>query len=359
MILMLESDFFKRIFLRNNRRLWHILYWVVSLAFLTFFLGYKTIGVRLTLWFIISLAPIVILTTYFFTEFLIPRYLMKRRLFRFGLYSVYTIITSVYLELIMLVVILVFAADLDLNAANFDGLFLVSGTYIPVVVGIALKLYRTWQKSEEKNLRLLQQKTEEELKFLKSQIHPHFLFNTLNNLYALVIEKSDRAGDVVLQLSDLLSYILYDCKNDRISLRKEYEQIRNYISLEKLRYGDRVSVETEVDEAVLHEEIMPLTLLPLVENSFKHGVKPTSGRSFIHLNIEKRDRGILIDLVNSIPPGKHDEQEGGIGLENLRNRLSLYYKDRFTLSSGIKQDVFQIKLMITTHHENEMHDRRR
>ncbi len=330
----------------ENRLFWHVLYWIISLAFLVFFLGYKTIGVSLTLWFILSMAPIVILTTYFFTEFLIPKYLVKRKIIKFGLYSFYTIIGSVYLELIMLVVIFIFGAELNIEAANFDGLFLVSGTYIPVVVSIAIKLYRTWQRSEEKSLRLLQQKTEEELKFLKSQIHPHFLFNTLNNLYALVMEKSDKAGDVVLQLSDLLSYILYDCKNDRLPLKKEYEQIKNYISLEKLRYGDRVKVELDIDKNTLDQYIMPLTLLPFVENSFKHGVKPTSARSHINLNISKHGNGIQIRLSNSIPVKRNTQISGGIGLDNLKTRLDLYYGERYFLDKKVEEDSFTVILKI-------------
>ncbi len=337
--------------LGEHRWMWHVLYWIVSLTFLIFFLGYKTIGIRLTVWFILSLAPIVILTTYFFTKFLIPRYLVKRKLFSFGLYAVYTIIGSVYLELIMLVIIFIYGAELNINAANFDGIFLVAGTYIPVVVGIAIKLYRTWQQSEERNLRLLQQKTEEELKLLKSQIHPHFLFNTLNNLYSLILEKSDKAGNVVLQLSDLLSYILYESKQDRVPLKKEYDQILNYIALEKLRYGDRVELHIEVNEDLMAIEIMPLTLLPLIENSFKHGVKTTASKSFIHLKINKKPEWIIIDLINSVPEKSNEVNKGGIGLENLKSRLNLYYNDQFELNTNVEDGIFQILLAIKQGHE--------
>jgi len=333
----------------ENRWFWHIVYWVVSLMFLVFFLGYQTIGIRLTLWFILTLAPIVILTTYFFTEFLIPKYLVKKRLFKFGLYSVYTIIASVYLELIMLVVIFIFGAELNINAANFNGLFLIAGTYIPVVVGIAIKLYRTWQKSEEMNLRLLQQKTEQELRLLKSQIHPHFLFNTLNNLYALIHEKSDKAGDVVLQLSDLLSFILYDCKADRIPLAKEIKQIENYIALEKLRYGTRVDVQMEVKEDVRDVMVLPLVLLPLVENCFKHGVKPTLSRSSVFVEISRHDNLLKILVNNSVPESKKHEKQGGLGMKNLLSRMDLAYNGNYNLKVEKSSSSFMVLLKIKIH----------
>ena len=333
----------------GNRWLWHLLYWVISIVFLVYFLGYQTVGIRLTLWFILTLAPIVILTTYFFTEFLIPRYLVMNRLFKFSLYAVYTVIASVYLELVMLVVIFIFGAELNIQAANFNASFLVVGTYIPVVVGIAVKLYRTWQRSEEKNLRQLQQKTEQELQLLKSQIHPHFLFNTLNNLYALIQEKSDKAGDVVLQLSDMLSFILYDCKADRIPLSNEIKQIRNYIALEKLRYGSRVDVNINIHDPVGQIDILPLILLPLVENCFKHGVKPTLSRSEILIEISLKNLVLKICVKNSIPVKVSRSDQGGLGLTNLRSRLQLAYADDYELKIDRSSSFFTVMLKIPVH----------
>jgi sensor histidine kinase YesM len=319
------------------------------MLFLVYFLGYQTVGIRLTLWFILTLAPIVILTTYFFTEFLIPRFLVRNRIFKFSLYAVYTVIASVYLELVMLVVIFIFGAELNIQAANFNAPFLVVGTYIPVVVGIAVKLYRTWQRSEEKNLRQLQQKTEQELQLLKSQIHPHFLFNTLNNLYALIQEKSDKAGDVVLQLSDLLSFILYDCKADRIPLTSEIKQIRNYIALEKLRYGSRVDVNIHIHGPVGQIDILPLILLPLIENCFKHGVKPTLSRSEILIEISLKDQFLMICVKNNLPKKVSRADQGGLGLTNLRSRLQLAYADDYELKIDRSSSFFTVMLKIPAH----------
>jgi len=330
----------------ENRWFWHVLYWVLSLLFLVFFLGYQTIGIRLTLWFILTLSPVVILTTYFFTGYLIPEFLVKKRIFKFSLYSTYTVIASIYLELIMLVVIFIFGAGLNIKAANFNVLFLVAGTYIPIVVGIAVKLYRTWQKSEEVNLRLLQQKTEQELNLLKTQIHPHFLFNTLNNLYALINEKSDKAGEVVLQLSDLLSFILYDCKANRILLKDELKQIENYISLEKLRYGERVEIKLAIMRNVDQVSVLPLVLLPLVENCFKHGVKPTLSASSIYIEISRAGNFLLIQVRNSIPSKPSPLDSGGLGLANLRSRLQLAYDKEFELNTEKSNGYFKVLLKI-------------
>jgi LytS/YehU family sensor histidine kinase len=253
------------------------------------------------------------------------------------------------MELLMLVVIFIFGAELDIKAANFNALFLIAGMYIPVVVGIAIKLYRTWQRSEEANLRLLQQKTEQELNLLKSQIHPHFLFNTLNNLYTLIHEKSDLAGNVVLQLSDLLSFILYDCKANRITLGKELRQIENYIALEKLRYGNRVDVKLVANNDVMDVSVLPLILLPLVENSFKHGVKSTLSQSFIFLEISRQDEFLLIRVENSHPGSGDQVIQGGLGLENLRNRLELAYNGDYQLKIDKTPTIFTLLLKIPIH----------
>jgi sensor histidine kinase YesM len=247
-----------------------------------------------------------------------------------------------------MIVLFIFVADLDVKLAYFDATFLLIGMYIPVVAGIAIRLYRILQKSEEKNLKLLQQKTEAELKFLKSQINPHFLFNTLNNLYSLALDKSDKAPEVVLKLSELLSFILYDCRAERIPLGKEIEQLENYISLEELRYDNKkVAIIKEIQPGIDDLKILPLIFMPLMENCFKHGIKTSAQKGWIRYSIQFRNDTLLINIGNSIPSNpdlKYTEM--GIGLENLKNRLGLYYGENYTLSHKRNKEDFTVRLEI-------------
>ncbi|HLF34724.1 MAG TPA: histidine kinase [Cyclobacteriaceae bacterium] len=325
---------------------WHLIYWALSVYFLFYFISIQ-VGPVLTPWFSVFLAPLTIITTYFFTHFLIPIYLNKKQYLKFFLYSAYAIILSVYFEMIVIIILFIFVADLDIKLAYFDATFLLIGMYIPVVVGIAIRLYRILQKSEERNLKLLQQKTEAELKFLKSQINPHFLFNTLNNLYSLALDKSDKAPEVVLKLSELLSFILYDCRAERIPLVKEIEQMENYISLEELRYDKKVSINKEIQPGIDDLKILPLIFLPLMENCFKHGIKPSVKKGWIRYSIQFKDETLFVNIGNSIPSKPDFEnRETGIGLENLKNRLSLYYGENYALSYQRNKEDFTVRLEI-------------
>ena len=141
-----------------------------------------------------------------------------------------------------------------------------------VVFMSSVKILRHWYKTEQHTRNLEREKLEAELKFLKAQIHPHFLFNTLNNLYSLTLKKSDYAPEVVLKLSGLVNYMLYYTKEQAVPLAKEIESIHNYIALEKIRYGKELEIAFDVSGNIGSSMISPMLLLPFIENSFKHGV---------------------------------------------------------------------------------------
>jgi LytS/YehU family sensor histidine kinase len=328
------------------RWFWHILYWGFSVVFFYYFLSFQ-VGRNVSDWFVIFLTPITIVTTYFFTHYLIPSYLNKKLYFKFFLYSAYTIILSVYLTMIVIFIIFIFVVNLNVQLAYFKAAFLLIGIYIPVIAGIAIRLYHILQQSEEKNLKLLQQKTEAELKFLKSQIEPHFLFNTLNNIYSLTLDKSEKAPEVVLQLSELLSYIIYDCTHATISLGRELEQLENYISLEQLRYDQRVTITRDIQPGLENLDIMPLILLPLMENCFKHGVKASARKSWIQISLKKQDGRVVIRINNSLPQNKEKGKQGGIGLENLKNRLKMFYGENHNLTITKNETSFNIEVIIS------------
>ncbi|MCG8309585.1 MAG: histidine kinase [Cytophagales bacterium] len=338
---------------QKSRWLLHLIFWSAVLVFYTFFFGYKNVNYKITFSFVIILLPVTIITTYFLNYELIPNYLFKKRYAEFFLYFIYTLIVSFYIEMATVMVIFIVVAELkmeELHPSNTNALFLIAGMYVVVFLGVAVKLVNQYHSSRLEIQKLNRDKMEAELKFLKTQLHPHFLFNTLNNLYSLTLEKSDRASDVVLKLSGLLDYILYECNAEMVALDKEIKQIGNYITLEKLRFEDRLEVDFGFHGSSPEVMIPPMLLMTLVENSFKHGVSRTMKRSWIRIELKVESDRLLFDIKNSRHNIMNSERElsGGIGLQNLRNRLQLIYKDDFKLEISNDERSYEVQLEIKT-----------
>ena len=200
---------------------------------------------------------------------------------------------------------------------------------------IILKLQQFYQQQERQNREIIEQKLNAELELLKNQLQPHFLFNTLNNLYAMVLTNDANTGKALLHLSAMMNYMLYECNVPAISLEKETEHLKNYIELEKIRYGKRVAVSFEYGGNLHDKKIAPLLLTGFVENAFKHGVGDMVANSWIRINAWEKD-GELDFLVENSKAELIEETEkintkGGIGLQNIRKRLELIYPQRHQL----------------------------
>ncbi len=208
-------------------------------------------------------------------------------------------------------------------------------------VTVAVNQYRNSQRSMEKQKKLIKEKLEAELKFLRTQTNPHFLFNTLNNIYALARKKSDDTADVVMKLSKLLRFMLYESKDSSIPVADELRVLADYIELERIRYNERLTIyfTKSVDDET--QPIAPLILLPFVENAFKHGASEARFNSFIHINVQVQQGHLIFTVENSKDDngGKHIREN--IGLSNVRRQLELMYPghrlemnnepDRFTI----------------------------
>lgn len=238
----------------------------------------------------------------------------------------------------------------EFRPANTNAILLIAGMYVVVFLGVAVKLVNQYNSNQVEIQKLKKEKVEAELKFLKAQLHPHFLFNTLNNLYALTLEKSDKAAGVVLKLSELLDYVLYECNANLVPLEKEIKQIENYIELEKLRFGSRPDVKFIRTELSTKKMIPPMLLMTLVENSFKHGVSKSMSKSWVHLNLEEKNDQLIFRVSNSKPKLNNSKPEisGGVGLQNLENRLKLIYKENFKFSKVAHEASFEAHLIIKT-----------
>lgn len=342
----------------------HGAFWLSVLLFYTFYFGRNHARYGDSLLFVGLLLPITAGTTYFLTHFLIPRYLLRKRYAAFALTFLGTLIVSIDLELVVVLLLLVWVAVTrrePLNPAAYDVYSLVVGMYLVVFLGVALSLleraYRMQQANQELERRRLETELklrEAELLLLRTQIQPHFLFNTLNSLYALTLERSDRAPDVVLRLSDMLDYVLHRGSSPRVNLEEEVVYLRNYMELERLRYGERVTVSFRTDGPLSAHRVAPLLLIPLVENAFKHGVGRVSGAARIDMTLTVIDGRLAFRVVNRLPeraphgPDRHRER---LGLDNLRRQLRFHYRDWASLDAGPDGDRFVAVLHIDLQEE--------
>jgi hypothetical protein len=209
-----------------------------------------------------------------------------------------------------------------------------------VWICVTIRLFILWQERKQSILQA-------ELNFLKGQLHPHFLFNSLNNLYALSLAQAPQTPDIILGLSNMLRYVLYDCTAEKVPLKKDIEALMNYIELERLRYEDRLELNVNMSPKLGEEEIAPLLMLPLVENAFKHGAAEATDTPWINIELYLKDKELSFKVSNSKPDQiqKHT-QKGEIGLLNLRKRLDLLYPGQHTFDYFDESDCFIAELTV-------------
>jgi sensor histidine kinase YesM len=205
----------------------------------------------------------------------------------------------------------------------------------------------TWFYQQWKWLKTLEsKKAKAELSLLKSQINPHFFFNTLNNLYGLIIEKSDDAPSVVLTLSDLMRYTIYMGKEDLVSLKDEIAYLKNYIELHKIRYRKTVDIVFNHDDAI-NCEVAPLMFIIPLENAFKHGVESLTENAFIHIHMSV-DNGIIhFEIENNFEETEANKSIG-IGIDNLKQRLELLYPNKHKIQIEVRDSIYKFNLKIET-----------
>ena len=218
-----------------------------------------------------------------------------------------------------------------------------------IALAIALKLNEKWAKWKKMEEQMIAERNESELKNLKNQLNPHFLFNTLNNIYSLIAISPGKAQETVHELSHLLRYVLYDNNEPEVALEKELNFLRNYIELMRLRLNSNVQLIVDIvkdPEAKSQLRIAPLLFISLIENAFKHGVSPSSP-CFIKVDISVKDSIIDCVVENSyFPKDDNDKSGSGIGIANLTRRLSILYPERHTFKYGINGDKYYASISI-------------
>lgn len=217
-----------------------------------------------------------------------------------------------------------------------------------VGIATALKFLKDWFTQQQRLKEIEKQQVATELAFLKAQIHPHFFFNTLNNLYSLTLQRSELAPEVVLKLSGLMSYMLYESAAGEVPLEKELDNLENYIALERLRFGDRLALTFEKKGIGSRPvQLPPLILLTFVENSFKHGPARLPGKGHIHICIEVLPDQLLFHVDNPIAPEEdRSGEKNGIGFRNVTRRLNLLYGKRYRLDYSAVGETFHVTLKL-------------
>jgi LytS/YehU family sensor histidine kinase len=212
---------------------------------------------------------------------------------------------------------------------------------------VAAKMIKSYSLVKRRVGLLRNERLMAELQLLKSQVHPHFLFNTLNNLQSLIIQRSDQAAEMAQRLHALTKYIMVECKKEEIPLQNEIAILRDYIGLQKVRYDERLSVAFRVHGDIDGLSISPLLLMPLLENSFKHGVSRQVNDCWIRLDIHCEKKGLCVQVSNSREEAvRAQDYTGGIGLQNIRKRLDLLYEKDYDLAIAPEKDSFTVTLQL-------------
>jgi LytS/YehU family sensor histidine kinase len=209
----------------------------------------------------------------------------------------------------------------------------------------AIKLMKFWYVKEQRNLQLQKENISAQLQLLKAQVHPHFLFNTLNNIYSSTQVTSPEGANMIMGLSALLRYMLYECNQPLVPLTREVKMLEEYIALEKIRYGNNLDINVELPTAETGVSIAPLLLLPFVENSFKHGTSNMLEQPWISLTITVEGDWLKMKLLNGMA-GEDKKGPCGIGLKNVRQRLAFLYPDKHTLSITSEEEIFIVNLKL-------------
>ncbi len=294
--------------------------------------------------------PIHIIVVYINVYYLIPQLILRRRYWSY-LFSLMSMLAMVYLLRTGLNYVLV--TKNIWPEAESVGNFLQLNHIVAVVLGelyvigfvSAIKLLIAWTIEKQRNEDLAKLQLSTELKYLRTQIQPHFFFNTLNNLYALTLTKSDNAPQLVLKISDMMEYVLYEVNGAKADLIEEINYINNFIDIARLRFNESVECETDITGDIEDVEVPPLLLLTFIENCFKHGLKD-SDKVKVKMSFEIKNDYLEFALVNSFNPESNISNEDGIGIVNTKRRLNLLFANDYVLDSNIKDDLYHLFLKI-------------
>ena len=331
----------------------HLLFWVLVWFFFKTFFSVGSSNQQFVFWFSILLSITSIVASYTFFYNLIPNYLLQRKYKKFALYTTYSAVFITCGVLMTMAFGFVFYFNLEFQkmpALTKSSSVILVCVLLIVVLASTVKILSHNYKSLEENktlenkiLKAQLQLKEQEVKFLKMQIHPHFLFNSLNTIYGFALKKKDEAPEMILKLSNLLDYILYQVKKPYVLLKDEVHHLEDYISLEKMRFSDTLEVSFKKEEINQSLQVSPMLLIPFLENSFKHG-KIVNGKMKVGILL-KIDNYLLSFKIENSADNTIEEKQG-IGLENIRKRLEMLYPNKYQLQIEHSGQKFMVDLQL-------------
>jgi len=301
--------------------------------------------------------------TYGILYFILPRYLSK-----YKNWIVTTILLLLFISIVALInysfFVLVFSISTSLGyfdkMPGMDFIIPIWGRQIlfnyPTVVGFALaiKLLKNWYLKQKEAAQVAREKINAELQLLKAQVHPHFLFNTLNNIYSFIINDSPVATEAIKKLSTMLRYIIYECNQPLVKLEKEIKMIKGYIDLEKIRYGENFNMSLQIRGNATDKMICPLLLIPFLENSFKHGASQMLTHPWVNLDIVIEEENMYFNLSNSKPTLTGEKTiTKGLGLSNVKKRLAILYPATHSLNITEDMMSFSVSLKVRLFKPND------
>jgi sensor histidine kinase YesM len=337
------------VFSKKYRVLRHIVFWIAAAIVFTIIFRTNLLGIGDQVLVSLIWTPLQMAFAYPIMYVFIPRLLLKGN---YGLFIVvmllwaivgwfwnYACRTLVFYTLVENVLGLRLENKNPWAAASYLAIVVVAG------LGSSIILFKYWIKKHQDFLNAEKEKMSAELQLLKAQIHPHFLFNTLNNIYSFSMKGSEKTTPMIAKLSSLLSYMLYECKSNEVLLEKELEVMKNYIDLEKERYGNKLEVSLNIEGTIQGNYIAPLLLLPFIENAFKHGTSEQLEKPWLSIDISVKQNALRAKILNS--KNEHlIETKKGIGIENVKKRLSYLYPGQHSLDLSDEGNFFVVSIML-------------
>ena len=351
------GGFQKIIFADKLRWLRHLLFWVIYFIVFVGWFGFDINNYKTSIETTLVFTPANIIYIYGVVYWLVPKYLIKGKHLTFCLMFCVWMMAGLIMNYLSRYFILLplrgVRPDYSFNLNGSEtyrkvfafGSFVVMNTV--AMIGGFIKSFKYWYAEQQQKEQVEKEKLNAELQLLKAQLHPHFLFNTLNNLYSLVYEKSDRAPKMLMRLSGLLSYVLYECKADEVLLSKEISIIKDYVALETERYGERLDVSLNFSGHIENKMVAPMLFQPFIENAFKHGTSEQLGKVWMSIDLSVKENQLYFKIINSCDDSAVATSEKyGVGIENVKKRLELLYSENFNLQYGIEDDVYIVSLSL-------------
>ncbi len=324
----------------------HVFFWVIIILGLTFLSRDRGGMMHLLASETVNVGFFAIIV-YFNIHYLFPRYLKQKNIVN---HLLLLILASAVITPIKTLFLVKLQPNVDLkNEIIGSQILIFFATLFVAIISTIYSILKDWIHTQNEKQELVNEQLQSELKFLKSQINPHFLFNTLNSLYALTLKKSDLAPEIVLKLSEMMRYMLYECNEKSVPLEKEVNYLINYLELEKVRHGKKININFNQSGEITNQEIAPLMFIPFIENCFKHGVSNQISEAFVNINMMIQRKEVEVHIENSkhaAMPGITGRKSGGIGLQNVRRRLELLYPEAYDLVVEDTPLTYKVKLKV-------------